>query len=277
TVFSITPGGTEKVLHSFGNKSDGRYPDTPLIEVKGTLYGTTAYGGAYTCGYSSPEAISCGTVFRITPGGAEKVLHSFRPGRHAHIPRGGLIDAGGTLYGTTSRGGVHHNDGTVFSITLSGRVKVLHNFNGTDGQSPTAGLIEVKGTFYGTTSQGGTHDDGTVFSITPGGTEKVLHSFGNKSDGRYPDTPLIEAKSTLYGTTMEGGTKDDCLSSATDNLCGTVFSITPSGTEIVLHSFSPYGGDGAHPDGLIDVKGTLYGTTLNGGAYGYGTVFALTP
>ena len=44
----------------------------------------------------------------------------------------------------------------------------------------------------------------------------------------------------------------------------------------VLHSFSKP--DGAHPQaGLIDVDGTLYGTTNEGGTYGYGTVLALKP
>ncbi|MGC2634227.1 MAG: hypothetical protein WA215_08445 [Candidatus Cybelea sp.] len=43
----------------------------------------------------------------------------------------------------------------------------------------------------------------------------------------------------------------------------------------MLHSF-----DGQHDGeelsaGLIDVNGTLYGTTYAGGTYGYGTVFAL--
>jgi uncharacterized repeat protein (TIGR03803 family) len=56
TVFSITPGGTEKVLHSFGNGTDGRNPSGILIEVKGALYGTNSSGG--TQGY--------GTVFALT-------------------------------------------------------------------------------------------------------------------------------------------------------------------------------------------------------------------
>ena len=58
---------------------------------------------------------------------------------------------------------------------------------------------------------------------------------------------------------------------------GTVFSITTSGKENVLHSFAG-GSDGDNPGaGLIDVNGTLYGTTSDGGAHRDGTVFALTP
>ncbi|MGA8326822.1 MAG: choice-of-anchor tandem repeat GloVer-containing protein, partial [Candidatus Cybelea sp.] len=58
---------------------------------------------------------------------------------------------------------------------------------------------------------------------------------------------------------------------------GTVFSVTTSGTETVLHSFGG-SGDGAHPDAsLLNVNGTLYGTTGGGGAHGDGTVFSLLP
>ena len=64
TVFSITTGGTEHVLHSFGGKNDGAGPAASLIDVKGTLYGTT---------FEAADAE--GTVFSITPSGTEHVLH----------------------------------------------------------------------------------------------------------------------------------------------------------------------------------------------------------
>ena len=93
-----------------------------------------------------------------------------------------MTDANGTLYGITSGGGSHH-DGTVFSISVAGKVRVLHSFNGADGKEPHGSLLDVKGTFYGTTADGGSNGDGTVFSITTGGTEKVLYSFGGGTDG----------------------------------------------------------------------------------------------
>ncbi|MGA7246860.1 MAG: choice-of-anchor tandem repeat GloVer-containing protein, partial [Candidatus Cybelea sp.] len=159
-------------------------------------------------------------------------------------------------------------------ITPSGRKKVLYDFGakhfGSDGSSPDAGLIDVGGTLYGTTFDGGTHADGTVFSITLSGTEKVLHSFSfstvfRDSDGVEPSAPLIKVKGTLYGTTVQGGAYGG----------GTVFSITTAGKEKVLHSFG--NGDGTAPyAGLINVNGTLYGTTQDGGAYNSGTIFALS-
>jgi uncharacterized repeat protein (TIGR03803 family) len=101
----------------------------------------------------------------------------------------------------------------------------------------------------------------------------VLYNFkGGASDGEYPLAGLISLKGTLYGTTAGGG--DGC-----DNGegCGTVFSLTPSGTETILHNF---GGskDGAEPYAtLINVNGTLSGTTVSGGdKTNDGTVFSIT-
>ena len=112
-----------------------------------------------------------------------------------------------------------------------------------------------------------------VTSTWAAAEEKVLHSFSGGADGTYPYGGLIfDAAGNLYGTTTSGGTSNT----------GTVFELTPAAggtwTEKVLHSFSG-GTDGIHPyAGLIfDAAGNLYGTTDLGGAYGYGTVFELTP
>ena len=155
----------------------------------------------------------------------------------------------------------------------SGTEKVLHNFGGRRGGAwPGAGLVDVGGRLYGTTAAGGKRDWGTVFSITKGGKEKVLHSFSAGGDGRIPVASLIELQGKLYGTTSNGGANSSCYRG-----CGTVFSITPGGTEKVLHSFG-YGTDGVDPQSsLIELKGKLYGTTLLGGAHNDGTVFSITP
>jgi uncharacterized repeat protein (TIGR03803 family) len=85
---------------------------------------------------------------------------------------------------------------------------------------------------------------------------------------------LINVEGTLYGTTVIGGAS--CGSYHITG-CGVVFSITPSGNETVLHNFGSKG-DGAYPGAaLLDVNGTLYGTTVNGGANGDGTVFSIKP
>jgi uncharacterized repeat protein (TIGR03803 family) len=277
TVFSITTSGTETVLYSFGTSSgDGESPQAGLLNVKGTLYGTTWFGGGTGCGGSG-----CGTVFAITTSGAETVLYSFGTSSgDGASPFARLTNVGGTLYGTTLSGG-SKDEGTVFSITTSGMETRLHSFKGGsgDGKNPLAGLLDVNGTLYGTTAYGGGGPNcsssgcGTVFAITTSGKERVLYSFVcGSGDGSVPLAGLTNVNGTLYGTTTEGGADND----------GTVFSITPSGTETVLYSFKGGTGDGDYPDaGLLNVNGTLYSTTAYGGpkcgGRGCGTVFSITP
>jgi uncharacterized repeat protein (TIGR03803 family) len=238
-----------------------------LINVKGTLYGTTYSGGTQ----------GLGTVFSVTTTGTEKVLHSFGGGYDGANPYAGLIDVNGTLYGTTFGGGKNHAHccGTVFSVTTTGTEKVLHKFGERffDGWYPEASLININGTLYGTTSQGGQSVNGGIFfSITTTGTEKVLHKFGGAGyDGSVPRASLINVKGSLFGTTYSGGAHG----------LGTLFRVTTAGKEKVLYSFSGKP-DGAYPSAaLINVNGTLYSTS-NGGGYrcrgaGCGTVFTLTP
>jgi uncharacterized repeat protein (TIGR03803 family) len=262
TVFSLTPGGVENVLHSFGTSlylQDGTDPRSGMINVNGTLYGTTA-------GLASIH--SNGVLFKITTAGVEKVLHYFAGGSDGAMPLAGPISVNGTLYGTTVLGGAY-GYGVVYKVT-NGKETVLHSFaGGSDGANPYSDLINVKGTLYGTTNYGGGSGPGygTVFSITTAGVEKVLYSFTGSpaGDGRNPYAGLTKVNSTLYGTTFGGGA----------HFSGTVFSITTAGVEKVLYSFAA-NPDGAYPYyGLTDVNGTLYGTT-SGGGYGAGTVYSLS-
>jgi uncharacterized repeat protein (TIGR03803 family) len=170
-VFELTPKArgrwTEKILHSF-NGTDGYEPYSNLIlDAAGNVYGTTVSGGAQ----------NVGVVFELTPkaGGrwTERLLHSFKfDGTDGNTPYAGLIlDSAGNLFGTTFNGGAYVG-GTVFELTPkaegSWTEKILHNFNGTDGQNAYAGLIiDSAGNLYGTTFAGGIYDVGTVFEITP--------------------------------------------------------------------------------------------------------------
>ena len=274
TVFSVNPGtGAETVVYSFLAGTDGEQPQAGLIDVKDTLYGTTVLGGNPSCG----GGYGCGTVFSVNPAtGAETVVYSFLAGTDGEFPVASVIDVKGILYGTTDEGGAY-GAGTVFSVNpTTGAETVLHSFgSGTDGVGPVASLINVKGTLYGTTAGGGPYgQNGTVFSVNPTtGAETVVYSFAGGTDGRFPFARLIDVEGTLYGTTFEGGAYE-CQGVG----CGTVFSVNPeTGAETLLHSFGS-GTDGQVPQaGLIDVKGTLYGTTTGGGDRGAGTVFSINP
>ena len=284
TLYSVTTSGVASVLHRFTGGSGGANPVAGLAAVAGTLYGTTLYGG--TASECLARQYGCGTVYSISSEGAFQVLYRFEGGSDGAGPAARLIDVHGTLYGTTEGGGdtscgSTEGCGTVYSVSRSGKEKVLHRFSGgSDGRHPQSGLIDVNGTLYGTTAAGGAFDEGTVYSITATGTENVVYSFAGGSDGARPTAGLIDVKGLLYGTTSQGG-GGECYSGSG---CGTIYSVTPTGSENVLHSF---GGapDGAVPQAeLTNVRGTLYGTTAYGGGgtcvgaeRGCGTVFSLTP
>ena len=275
TVFEIS-GSAETVLYSFcvlSHCRDGYYPRAGLVrDNHGNLYGTTQFNGAY----------GGGTVFELSASGTETVLYSFcaQPGCvDGSGPRAGLVlDTSGNLYGTTYNGGAN-GKGMVFKVSASGTEAVLYSFCAQsgcpDGSNPLAGLVlDTNGNLYGTTLKGGANGKGTVFEVSASGAETVLHSFCAQPgcrDGSSPQAGLVmDANGNLYGTTYYGGAKRGR---------GTVFELSPNGTETVLHSFSANGIDGYNPvAGLVlDTKGNLYGTTLAGGANRGGTVFEVTP
>jgi uncharacterized repeat protein (TIGR03803 family) len=237
TVFELTPGKngqwTEKVLYNFGqNARDGFGPEGSLvIDDAGNLYGTTIYGGAYSCSGSD----GCGTVFELMPGKngrwKGRVIHSFN-GNDGDLPVSNVIfDSAGNLYGTTYEGG-YRGWGTVFKLVPSKngewREELLHSFR--NQKSPDAGVIlDPAGNLYGTSFLGGPSGSGTVFELTPDAngkwTETVLQKF-DKADGQWPRGSLtFDSAGNLYGTTGAGGRIHDrsCYSQG----CGTVFEITP--------------------------------------------------
>ncbi|MEO7201538.1 MAG: choice-of-anchor tandem repeat GloVer-containing protein [Candidatus Tumulicola sp.] len=263
TVFSLTPQGKFTSLYTFGQPPDAISPQAPLIAMNGKLYGTSEAGG--TAGE--------GTVFSLTPSGTEKVIYSFQGGSDGSSPTAPLLAIGGKLYGTAGGGGIGPSGGygTVFVVTTSGSEKVLYRFRGYsvgDGSGPISGLMNFKGKLYGVTITGGKRGGGTVYSVTRAGNEKVLHEFGGTGDGYYPSTALTAVGNTLYGMTQEGDT---------EAAVGTVYQITPTGHEQVIHVFQCCKG-GANPIGgaLTNVYGLLYGVTPLGGQSGKGTIFSMT-
>ena len=164
---------TYKSLHRF-KVSDGLGPIAGLIDVNGTLYGTTQQGGAS----------GDGTVFEVSTSGTERVLYNCKGAPDVQDPWAGLIEVNGTLYYTTIYGGTS-NAGTVFEVRRSGRVRVLHSFKGRrDGGYPLAGLIDVNGILYGTTQQGGANNAGTVFEVRRSGRERVLYCYTASKAGQ---------------------------------------------------------------------------------------------
>jgi uncharacterized repeat protein (TIGR03803 family) len=248
-------------LYSFKGQDAGGEPQDGLINVKGTLYGTTSsYGSGY------------GTVFAISPFGKLRILHEFSgTSSDGAYPAAGLTWYNNLLYGTTSAGGAH-GGGTIFTVTTGGAERIIHSFGAAgDGSEPESRLAQVAGLLYGTTLNGGSHGRGIVYEITGSGQEHVLHSFaGAPNDGGHPSAGLIHVGDWLYGTTRAGGKVKNG---------GSVFKMSPTGETKIVHAFGFARGDGENPAGtLIYYNGLLYGTTLHGGTIGrgLGTVFEMT-
>lgn len=269
------PAQTFTTLVGFDG-SDGTSPSGPLVlGPDGNFYGTTGTGGA-PCALTNA---GCGTVFKMTPGGALSTLHSFcaQPQTSCtdgYTPAGLSLGVDGLLYGSTSGAGancslsVTGSCGTLFRITLDGTFATLYSFcaqaSCADGFTPNVIVQAADGAFYGTTTNGGLNNAGTVFRILPGGRLATLYNFcsqTNCTDGATPSGALMQAANgNLYGTTGAGG--------AADVGSGTIFEVTPLGKFTTLATI------GGNPNsGVIQgTDGNFYGTAARAGM-----VFKVTP
>jgi uncharacterized repeat protein (TIGR03803 family) len=253
----------------------------PSSVSNGQTYDVTvkAHPPALSCsifsGTGAVNGANVTSIFVPCSPGTKSILYSFMAGTTDGIqPIGSLIQGrDGNFYGVTASGGTSGH-GVAFRITPDGTETVLYSFAGgaTDGSDPSGSLIQAGDeNFYGATASGGTNGDGVAFKVTPDGTEAVLYSFaGGANDGSDPSGSLIQASDgNFYGVTGSGGANGD----------GVAFKITPDGTETVLYSFAGGTTDGSHPSGsLVQANdGNFYGMTQDGGAYGYGVVFKITP
>jgi uncharacterized repeat protein (TIGR03803 family) len=186
TVFETTSAGVVAILHSFQDGSvpnDGSAPEGGLaLASDGDFYGTTQFGGS-TVGQGS-YGLGYGTAYKLTPAGSVTILHSFSDGsvtNDGQQPTCALIQStDGNLCGTTEMGGAaegtpgNTTTGTVFRMTMSGSLTILHSFDliadKHDGSLPQTGVIQgADGSFYGTTidgSYGDVIEYGTVYKIT---------------------------------------------------------------------------------------------------------------
>ena len=255
TVFRITTDGTLSTVYSFTGGKDGYTPSSALVlGPDGNFYGTTGYGGAG--GY--------GSIFRISPSGAETVIYSFVSTNAGSMPASELVVANGNFYGTSQSGGAN-GLGTIFKITPSGTFTLLDSFSSTTGGNGT-GLpgpqlaLGTNGNFYGTTYSGGASNNGTLFQVAQDGTFTTIYSFTGGLDGGNPVGGLVQGRDGyFYGTTTEGGAsiaQDPRLHSY-----GTLFQATSTGAIRTMHSFSAT--DGGSPFAtLVQAKdGGFYGTT----------------
>lgn len=284
TVFRLTPnaggGWAKALLHAFDG-NDGAFPFGGLtFDKAGNLFGTTSSGGLFQGGnvFEMSHAQSGWLFIPVYDFGT-----NVNDGNYPIV--GVIVDRHGNLYGTTTYGGRPTcYCGIAFELSPTGtgwKEIILHSFAGglADGAFPYAPLIfGAPGTLYGTADSGGyqgciAYGCGTVFSLSRssgGWVETQLHHFtGGSQDGGLPNGLVLDGTGNIYGTTFVGGASGN----------GTVFKLSTDGSWNILYSFAGGSVDGSKPvAGLaFDNAGNLYGTTSQGGTYGLGTVFQLTP
>jgi len=215
TIFQIKSDGTFTPLYNFANAGDGAYPKVPPTPAPdGNLYGVTGNG-------------TIAVAYRITPAGKFTVLATLPSQSYSPLVLGG----DGLLYGMTEYGG-DFNQGTAFSLSAKGVLKVIHSFRGGDGAQPVSPLLlAADGNFYGTTSDGGPQNGGVVFKLSPSGTYSILRSFQSVDlvNGYAPTAGLvIGSDGFLYGFNSLGGALGD----------GTAFRLKTNGNNFtVLYTF----------------------------------------
>ena len=276
TVFSLVQTARHwklNVLHEF-DSSEGAYVSAPMIqdEATGVLYGSAGQNGLYLCG----------TVFQLDPASQDFVkLYDFRGGADGCSP--GQVWQGsdaGTLFGSTLIGG-KNNGGTLFLLTKQKRQwtkTVLYTFeSGNDGGNPwdiTAPANDGAQTIYGVAG-GGQNGTGVLFQISKPSDKwvyKVLYTFPTSDIGSPVSLLWDRQAGVLYGTRAGHGITN-----------GAVFKLTNSGgswSETILHNFKGGTKDGETPQArlfLDSQTGILYGTTVYGGTFDGGTVYAVTP
>ena len=241
-------GGDPTLVYSFTGKQDGADPTSVTFD-RGTLYGTAV---SFIFKYAE------GTVTR---------LYTFAGGADGEYPSPLVAGPDGTLYGTTSGGGLQNCNGSycgqVFNLKYPPtacvsalcpwRKTAIYQFTGiADAYNPNGVVFDAAGNLYGIAA-GGAFNQGAVYQLTPssgGWSESIVHSF-NGNDGSGPSALLFGTDGNLYGATSGGGTHG----------AGTVFELSSSAsgwTETVLYNFQGQS-DGASPYYLAQYGSDLYG------------------
>lgn len=271
SVFSLTPSGTFKLLHTFTPGPSKNYPNGNLPGLltegpDGKIYGETLFGGIDGCnGYCGN-----GVLYRINEDGTGfQIIHKYCSATNCTDGTGGgklVVGSDGNVYGTTYSGGAN-GVGTLFRVIPStGQYEVVVNFDSTVGGDPSGLVVASDGTFYGS-SFGSTgarlfHYDEATGALQSFATPFPFFS-GLPSAGAIltqgPNGNLFGLYH-IYGKSGEG-----------------MFEVDPDGTNLKLFPFYTTGLGAGDPQGLLlATDGNFYIDNYNGTS-GYGSITKLSP
>ena len=271
TIITIDLVGTRTTFYEFSMGEGPGRPSGVIQSRAGGFYGTTSLPSA-----TPFQVTPIGTVFAMDTEGARTTLHTFFMQVSSRLfdgsPVSNLLEgADGSLYGTTfNTADGFTSPGQIFRISPQGMFTPLAFSSGL-----RAGVIQASdGRLYGT-SEGAIIDPslqtfGTVFRVEANSLT-VLHRFDGTETAN-PVAELVEIDDgSLYGTTL-GGSRI-MPGGPPQQTPGTIFRVDPAtGSFAIRHRFT----DGRKPVGRLiqATDGLIYGTTVDGGAFGLGTVFS---
>ncbi len=270
------------VVHNFTSAEAGS--GGPIIlGSDGNYYGYSQFQSGWF-GYAR-------TIYKLSPQGVFSVLWNFFVPQiftNGTIPTGLVEGDDGNFYGTTpasgGAGGVGVQDGTIFRLTPQGGLTTIAVFpsNGSLGAGPGGQMVEgPDGAFYGTTdgyAYTGLSVAPTIFRVDKAGDLSVIHTLSSTEGITNLSSLILGSDGKFYGVASTGGDPTHCNAPYNYGGCGTLFSVTTSGTFQVLYSFTG-GATGAFPNAVIqDAEGNLAGVTGGDGKTGSagGTVFKST-
>ncbi|MBL7864307.1 MAG: T9SS type A sorting domain-containing protein [Cyclobacteriaceae bacterium] len=255
-IFRATLAGTVTMIHTFSTPIPQSDQLGGLIQAAdNNLYGMTVNGGTN----------DLGTIFRIgLTGSGHTVIRSFA-GTDGSQPVGTLMqDAGGTLYGTTTSGGVL-SAGVIFKVNTNGTgYTLLMQFDYTSGWQPRSALTEfTDGLLYGTASG---ELGSLMYSIEPDGDNFAIVHVYQPTDDLYSGTSmLVGSDGIMVGVFYGMGS----------NAISSLFNFDPSSGSSELFTFNTPQGNSANSGLTIGISGKLYGTTVYGGAFERGTLYSI--
>jgi uncharacterized repeat protein (TIGR03803 family) len=222
TIFQITPAGVFTSLYSLkasaggSATTNGSVANALTLGSNGAFYGTTQQGGVD----------NAGTFFKFTVAGGFTQIYSFNglaPGSNPITPDSALVQGtNGNFYGASAFGG-SQGGGSIFEITNTGGVTLLHSFPQLNAGAGAALSLGADGSFYGTVPTNGFNGSGTLFRMTPAGdfgaySFSPLDAKSDNADGADPSAALTaDGAGGFYGTCAAGGT----------NGSGVIFQIGP--------------------------------------------------
>jgi uncharacterized repeat protein (TIGR03803 family) len=228
-IYKLDSSGKYSVIYTFKNVRDGVTPYFNIVmDAKGTLYGTAAFGGDVRC--DAPTG--CGAIFKLEPNGTYTVLHRFTGKKDGWGPGAITLDAAGNIYGTTVEGADLScypplGCGVIYKIDTTGKFSVLFTFTASQvccGPGSYTPIVDSSGNLYDSMAINGAHNDGYVYKLDTMGNFTDLFDYaacGESAYGAQASTLVRDKHGTYYGT-MSYGANDPCGEGG-----GTVFKLTP--------------------------------------------------